>query len=1128
MEPHSIIKIPLSAIRRPRQIFLVMKLTASLLLLTLLQVSAKTFSQSVTLKGNALPVEQVFDRIKDQTGYAFVYDAALLKKAHPIALDIKNMPLTDVLRLIVKDQPFTCEVRHRIIVVKESSRPQPAIAATTQTISGKVLDEKGQPVENATVTLLPGAKGALTDARGAFNITGVAPGSYTLRVTFIGYTTYEQKVTVDKDLTNLQIILKTSSSSLNDIVIVGYGATKKSDITGAISSVKAEDLTQVNAVSNVSQALQGHVAGVQVNQASGQPGEFMRIKVRGTTSIGASSNPLYVVDGLPLDDVSSQLNPDDIERLEVLKDASATAIYGSRGANGVILITTKRGKTGKARVSYSGYYGTQQLRKKMDLINAHDFATLQNEVAKNDGTPLPWTTAQIDSLSGKGTDWQNLVYRKAPVQDHNISISGGNETTKYFTSFGYFNQDGIIENSSFRRISFRTNLDQVITDHFNLTSNVSMQQSRYAQAQYVGAEGGGGVPWTTMVIPATQSVYNPDGSYTRFTGVPWGESNPVGISKELYQPSNATRIIGNVALNYKIIPGLLLKLSAGIDKNDVKEDYYAPGTITIGRGTDKDGNPISGVARRNYSNNLTFINENTLSYNKTFGEHTIDAVGGITYQQTTYDELKTGDATGFITDLYKNNNLGAAVVPAQPNTDYWDYKLISYLGRVNYNYKGKYYATVTGRYDGSSKFGKNNKFAFFPSAALSWNVSQEEFLKNSSQISNLKLRVSYGAAGNQAINPYQTLASMSAKAVVFNNTQYNGFIPSSLENNGLKWETTRQFDAGFDLSLFKDRVTITADYYNKRTSDLLLMVSLPSSSGYNDVIQNVGVVGNKGFEFQVNTRNLTGPFKWESALTFTSNRTKVLDLGKDAQGKEITYKEIGAGGNWFPTIVGQSMMQLYGYTVTGVYQTDQEAIDNGEPSKHAGDYKFKNWDGKGTVNDADDRTVISHLEPKFTFGFNNNFSYKNFDLSLLFVGSYGNDIVNEFRKYNITMNGKWTPTQAAFDQRWRGPGTSNTVDKPSATSGNSIRDYANSLWVEDGSYLRLRDITLGYTFNAKQLLFAKVASIRVYVSAQNWLTLTNYSGYDPEVSWAVPTVNGWDRGNYPSTKSITVGAKVNF
>lgn len=1132
MEQHSIIKIPLCAKKRRTQIFLVMKLTCCLLLLTFLQVSAKTFAQAVTLKGHQLPVEQVFDHIREQTGYAFVFDAALVKKAHPLELDMKNMPMADALRVIANGQPFTCEIRNRIIVVKEkpAAPPAPGNSAPVllQTLTGSILDDKGKPVENATVVLLPGNKGALSDAKGAFSITGITPGNYTLRVSFVGFTTYEQKIDLSKDISNLVITLAPSSSSLNDIVVVGYGATKKSDLTGAVGSVTSDQITQVNAVSNVSQALQGRVAGVQVNQASGQPGEFMRIKIRGTTSIGASSNPLYVVDGLPLDGLTAQLNPDDIERMEVLKDASATAIYGSRGANGVVMITTKRGKTGKASVAYSGYYGQQQLRKKIDLVNAREFATLQNEVAQNDGTPLPWTAAQIDSLSNKGNDWQNLVYHKAPVQDHNISVSGGSETTKYFTSFGYFNQDGIIENSSFKRFSFRVNLDQQLSEHFNVTSSLSLQQSKYSQAQYQGAEGGGGVPWTTMVIPPTQPVYNTDGSYTRFTGVPWGESNPVGISKELYQPSNAMRIIGNAALNYKIVPGLVLKLFAGIDKNDSKDDYYAPGTITIGRSTDKDGNPVSGIAHRTFNNNLTFINENTLSYNKTFGEHTLDAVGGITYQQSSSESTATGDAKGFISDLYKNNNIGAAAVPAQPSSGYSDYKLVSYLGRINYNYKGKYYATVTGRYDGASKFGEENKFAFFPSAALAWNISREDFLRNSKTVSNLKLRLSYGTAGNQAINPYQTLATMSATAVVLNNAQYNGFIPSSLANPGLKWETTKQLDAGFDFGMLGDRIVLTADYYRKRTNDLLLSVSLPSSSGYGSVIQNVGAVENKGFEFQLNTENIRGAFTWESALTLTRNRTKVLDLGVDAQGNKITYKEIGAGGNWFPTIVGQSMMQLYGYTVEGVYQTDQEAIANGEPSKHAGDYKFKNWDGKGTVNDQDDRTVISHLEPKFTFGFNNNFTYKNFDLSILLVGSYGNDIVNEFRKYNITMNGKWTPTKAAFDNRWQEAGSSNSIDKPSVNSGNSIRDYANTLWVEDGSYLRLRDITIGYTFSAKQLSFAKLSGIRVYVSAQNWLTLTNYSGYDPEVSWAVPTVNGWDRGNYPSTKSITVGAKVNF
>ncbi|HVI48536.1 MAG TPA: TonB-dependent receptor [Chitinophaga sp.] len=1103
------------------------------LLSAMLPVSAVSFSQGVTIKGTNIQIVQVFDLIKGQTGYAFVYDASLMNRANPVTLNVQHRPLVEVLDIISRDQPFTYEIKHKIIVVKEQ-KPQatsgkPTPPAALYTVSGRVQDNKGAPIENATVVLLPLNKGAFTNSKGAFVIKGVAAGTYTLRVSFVGFTSYEQSLTISGDISNtLLITLTPAANALNDVLVVGYGSVKKSDITGAIGSITAEKITQVNGVSNVSQALQGHIAGVQVNQASGQPGEFMRIKIRGTTSIGASSNPLYVVDGLPLDGLTAQLNPDDIERVEVLKDASATAIYGSRGANGVVMITTKKGKIGKPNVVYSGYYGIQRLRKKIDLVNAREFATLQNEVAKNDNQPQPWTDTQVDSLSGKGNDWQDLVYHSAPVQDHNISVSGGSENTKYFTSFGYYDQKGIIENSSFKRFSFRTNLDQKISDRFNVTSSLSLQQSKYVQAQYTGAEGGGGVPWTTMVIPPTQPVYNPDGSYTRFTGVTWGETNPVGISKELYQPSSAMRIIGNIALNYKITDGLTLKLTAGIDKNDSKSDYYAPSTITLGRSTDKDGNPIFGVASKSYANNLTFINENTLSYNKTFGKHSLDAVAGITYQASNSESLQSGTAKGFITDLYKDNNLGAAVVQAQPGSGYSDYKLLSYLGRVNYNYQGKYYLTLTGRYDGASKFGKENKYAFFPSAAVSWNISRESFLENNRTISNLKLRLSYGSSGNQAINPYQTLATMSNNTVVLDNAQVNGFVSSSLDNTSLKWETTRQFDAGIDLGLLDNRIIFTADYYSKKTSDLLLSVSLPPSSGYGSVIQNVGVVQNRGFEFQISSQNLKGALTWESNLTFSSNRTKVLDLGKDAKGNPILRKEIGAGGNWFPTIVGQSLMQLYGYTVTGIYQTDQEAIDNGEPSKRAGDYKFKNWDGKGTVNDQDDRTIISHLEPNFTFGFNNTFTYRNFDLSFLIVGSYGNDIVNEFRKYNITMNGKWAPTKEAFDNRWRGPGTSNAMDKPSINSGNSIRDYANSLWVEDGSYLRLRDITLGYTFSAKQLSLIKLSSIRLYVSAQNWLTLTKYSGYDPEVSWAVPTINGWDRGNYPSVKSITIGAKVSF
>ena len=1106
----------------PNKRYTLIRLLFTVILATCLQCFAKATAQvnRITLDMQKAPVSKVLKAIEKQIPYKFVYSNDFFSGDNIVSVQVKDMPLSNVLTSVLEKTGFTFKVVDESIIVIMKTATTLEVQAS---LRGKVTTEEGMPLEGVSISVSKPAGSTITNARGEYTIT--ADNDAVITFSFVGY---ERKIVPVEGRSEISVSLKSTSSTLKDLVVIGYGSVKKSDVTGAVSSISSEKITQVNGVSTVAQALQGQAAGVQVNQASGQPGEFMRIKIRGTTSIGASSDPLYVVDGLPLDGLTAQFNPNDIAQIEVLKDASATAIYGSRGANGVIIITTKKGKSGKAKVTYSGYYGMQSLRKKMSLVNAAEFATLQNEVAQNENKPLPWTSGQIDSLQGKGTDWQDEVYRNAPVQNHDISVSGGNDQTKYFTSFGYFDQKGIIENSAFRRFSFRANLDQRISDKLNFTTSLSLQQSRYALAQFQGAEGGGGVPWSTMVMPPTQGIYNPDGSYTRFTGVTWGESNPVGIARELWQPSNNMRIIGNVALNYQIIEGLTLKLTAGVDRSDNKSDYYAPSTITIGRSTDKDGNPIFGVARKNYSNSLTFINENTLNYDKKIGDHSLNVVAGVTYQSSNSENLNSGSAVGFISDLYENNNIGSAVTPALPSTGYSDYKLVSFLGRINYIYKGKYYATVTGRYDGSSKFGSDNKFAFFPSAAIAWRVSEEAFLKNSNTVSNLKARLSYGSSGNQAINPYQTLSRMANVPIILGNIQYTGFVPGSLENAGLKWETTKQFDAGIDLGLFNDRIQLTADYYSKKTSDLLLNVNLPTSSGYSTILQNIGVVQNRGYEFQLTTQNITGDFNWTSTITYTSNRTKVLDLGKDAQGKTITYKEIGPGGNWFPTIVGQSMMQLYGYTVTGIYQTNQEAIDNGEPSKLAGDYRFKNWDGKGIVNDQEDRTTISRLEPKFTFGFNNAFSYKNFDLSLLFVGSYGNDIANEFRKYNITLNGQWTPTKDAFDKRWRGAGTSNSFDKPATNSGRSIGDYANSLWLEDGSYLRLRDITLGYTFSASQLAFLKMSSIRLYVSAQNWLTLTSYSGYDPEVSWAAPTINGWDRGNYPSTKSITVGASVNF
>lgn len=1108
---------------------LYIRYTFLFLCLILCQVHSKAYSQNINLSFKNEKLGRVLKSISQQSGYRVFYNSELLKGTKPVTIDIKAGSLQKVLDIVFLNQPLKYRLEGKSILINRESSVQnlsvhAAYESLQETITGTVTDSAGKSLSGVTVRIKGTNNITSTDAQGYFKLTGSKQNSVTLVFSYIGYQTRESLYTG----TPLQIALQPDIADLAEIVVIGYGTVKKSDLTGSVSTISAKQLSQVNGVSNVAQALQGHAPGVRVNQASGQPGEGMKIQIRGTNSLGANNDPLYVVDGMMLDGLTAQINPDDIESVSVLKDASSTAIYGSRGANGVVMITTKKGATGKTKVSYNNYFGTQRLRKKIDVINAQDFATLQNEVATNDGKPLPWTQTQINDL-GEGTDWQDLVYRKAPVQTHNLSLSGGNQDTKYFTSFGYFDQDGIIRNSGFQRLSLRTNIDHKLFEKINLTTNLSIQNSAYDRAQYQSADGSGGIPWSSMVLPPTMQVYDADGNYTKFTGVSWGETNPVGISENWKNRSNNLRLIGNVALSYEILDGLKLKLSAGLDHAYNKQDTYYPGNISLGQRT-VDGKPVFGVGSKNYGSSTTFINDNILEYRKQFGDkHKLDALIGLTYQTSRNDGLNSGTGVGFASDTYETSNIQSAITKALPSSSFGDNRLLSYMARANYSYADKYLLTVSGRRDGSSRFGANNKYAFFPSAAVAWAVSQEDFLKDNPTLSLLKIRTSYGESGNQAIANYQTLANVSGTDAIFNNQINTGFILAALENANLKWETTRQYDIGLDMGLFNNKIQIVADYYNKRTKDLLLNVTLPGSGGFGSVLQNIGVVQNKGFEFQISAQPRLGEhLRWNPSFNISFNRTKVLDMGTDAYGRPVTFKEIGTGGNWFPTIVGQSMMQLYGYTVEGVYQTDQEAIANGEPSKKAGDYRFKNWDGQGTVNDQEDRTVLSRLEPKFTFGFNNGFTYKDFDFSFMIVGSYGNDIVNEFRKYNISLNGNWAPTQEGFDNRWKGSGQGNTFDKPGANSGSPIRDYANSLWVENGSYLRLRDITLGYTLPLRVTERIRMAKVRIYVSAQNYLTITNYSGFDPEVSWASASVNGWDRGNYPATKSITAGIRVDF
>ncbi|MDR0814263.1 MAG: SusC/RagA family TonB-linked outer membrane protein, partial [Bacteroidales bacterium] len=618
----------------------------------LLTLHATVFSQSiVTMKGENISLKKALVQLEQETQVKFVYrDEAI--SDFKVSFDLKNSTIEESLNILLKGTGTTFHPLENNLIVISSVELIQGIPVT-----GVITDANGDPLPGVNIIIKGTTTGVVSDANGKYSIN-VPNRDAVLQFSFVGYATQDIAV---GDQQNIEVSLS-EGAEMEEVVVIGYGTVRKSDLTGAVASISSEKVTQVNAVSNVAQALQGQIPGVQANQRSGQPGESIIIKIRGTNSIGASNDPLYVVDGMSLESLSGQLNPDDIQSIEILKDASATAIYGSRGANGVIMITTKRGSEGKAKVSYSGYFGVQQLRKKIELTNATEFATLQNEVAANDGDPLPWTTSQIAEL-GEGTDWQKEVYRSGKVQNHDVSVSGGTANTKYYASFGYFNQDGIIPNSGYDRISFRVNFDQKITRKLDMATSLSIQNAKYSQAVYTGADGGGGIPFTTMVIPATQGIYNDDGTYTRFTGVSWGQTNPVGILKELYNPNNDLRIIGNVKLAYEIIDGLRLRLSAGVDNTNNRVDYYANSSLTLGQASQGNGN-----AYKNYSNAMTFLNENLLTYNKSFGEHNLDALAGITYQYNESEYLNSGRGVGFINDIFQNNNLGAATVKAQPTT----------------------------------------------------------------------------------------------------------------------------------------------------------------------------------------------------------------------------------------------------------------------------------------------------------------------------------------------------------------------------------------------------------------------------------------------------------------------------
>ncbi|MDP3394603.1 TonB-dependent receptor [Sediminibacterium sp.] len=1028
------------------------------------------------------------------------------------------------------------------------------LLAQSVVIKGVVTGADGKPLEGVSVIAKGTKIATASNGTGSYSIS-VPQKSVTLVFSSVGYSNRE--ILVEKS-TTLNISLKETITEDEEVVVIGYATQRKKDVTGSVAKVNVQDLDKAP-VRSFDEALAGRVAGVQVSSESGQPGSGINIVIRGNNSITQDNSPLYVVDGFPIENQDNNIiNPKDIESIEVLKDASATAIYGARGANGVIIITTKKGKEGPAVISFDASYGVQNNLRKIPMMSAYDFVKYQIEY---DPTPVSPTNfpspTQVylangktldDYKSVKGTDWQDLVLRQAPMANYNLSIRGGNAQTKYSISGSVLNQDGIMIGSGYKRYQGRVVLDQTVNSKLKVGINAnysSLQQSGISPSQSVFAFSHNIMVAVWGARPVTPNVDDIENVLQDPSIDPANDYrvNPVINLNNLVR-ENKTKSLGvNAYAEYAIIPSLKLRMSLGFVDNMRENDVFNNSRTQYGFPGSANG--VNGSITFNKFN--SWLSENTLTWDKKFNKHQINLLGGFTAQGA-----KTA-TYGISADKLPNENLGLSgldegnLLPVTATSSLWT--MASVLSRLNYSYDSKYLLTASFRADGSSKFSSANHWSYFPSAAASWRFSNEKFANNLKFLSDGKLRVSYGVTGNNRVGDFAYLTTYGlpiGNSYVFNNSYASGIVPTVLGNTDLKWETTKQTDIGLDLGFLNQRILLTVDYYKKTTSNLLLFASLPTSTGFDRAFKNVGSVENQGFEFTLTTLNIKNKnFSWSSNfnITLTGSGSRVLGL---AENQNFLLSSINWDNGWRNTPayiarVGQPLGQMYGYLSDGVYQiadfdqptpgnyvlkTTVPTNGNTRANIRPGDIKYKDLNGDLVVN-ANDYTVIGNGVPKHIGGFSNNFTYKDFDLNIFFQWSYGNDILNNNR---LLFEGNGVNRLnfnqfAGYANRWSPDNQNSTIHR---TRGYFGGGYSSSL-VEDGSFLRLKTVSLGYNLNGSVLKRLKIRGFRVYVSAQNLITWTKYTGMDPEVSaYHSALTPGFDYSTYPRARTITFGANISF
>lgn len=1097
---------------RIKKLMLVMKLTFLLLTLSVVASTASVYSQAtkLTLKMENSRIADVFDAIEKQSEFYFFYNLDYFDENRIVSIDFRNKKISEILDELFRGENITYEIVDRNILIKPEGRTPGMSVQQQKTITGKAADEKGQPLPGVTVIVKGTAIGTVTDNDGNYRISNV-PADAILSFSFVGMKT--QDVLVGNQNT-INITMRPDIIGLEEVVAIGYGTMKKSDLTGSVSQVKTETLESVP-VYNMEQALKVGAAGVRVTQNSGIPGGRIEVRIRGGNSMIGDNEPLYVVDGFPVTGGINFLNPSDIESVNILKDASATAIYGSRGANGVVLITSKRGKAGqKNRIEISSFYGMQKEVNRFDVLNAKEYAIIANEWLKNQGLD-PYFN--VDQIQNPGTDWQDVIFRTAPIHNHTITFTGSSEKTRYSFSGNYYDQEGILISTGVKRGSVRLNLDHEMNNWFTIGVNLQLsRRERFAVSSDNGFRGTGLLS-AAVSAPPTLPVYDENGlPYQIEQEYNFGSAdmrNPI-IYASTKNRSFVNSILGNTTFNIKLTNELSFKTLLGLQYEYNLGDYFVPLIYSSDRG--------SASVSNSYSN--SFLNENTLNFEKIINDvHNLNVVGGFTYQNSMYRNSGIS-VSGFANNTTENYDLGAAETIGNPSSGYSDWTLASFLARANYSFNNKYLITASIRADGSSRFGADHKWGYFPSAALAWRISDESFMQDILFINSLKLRASYGVTGNTALSPYQSLNQLSSVKYIYGNqTDVIGFVPVGISNSDLKWESTGQLDIGFDLNILDDRLRIVADYYRKNTKDLLASVPLPPSVGFGSILKNLGEIQNQGIEFSVNADILRGDFKWIASAQISANKNKVIEL---AGGSDIFGQEQGAA--WPPVNIareGEPLGAFYGFLEDGL-------DDNGF-------IKYQDLSGPDGVPDgvinALDRVILGSYYPDFIYDLTSDFTYKNFELNLILEGVYGNEIfnatngtsLNSFQRGNNQlkdiMGNYWVPENPDPKAKY-----------PKISAATQIT--GSERFIEDGSYLRVKSLKLAYNLPVAKLGLRTFNMAQIYISGTNLLTITKYTGLDPEVntrgtdggSVADRLWIGIDQFGYPNAKVYAVGLKLSF